>query len=230
MKILPLELKESTLKILVLHLKTDSIVLIRKELNKKIQISPNFFKNLPIIINVEQLSSLDNLDNIRKVIISFDLCIVGVDGCYNDVLKNIILKSGLPILSNNTINDIHRHQSSNDYSVPFNKYEKTKIINFPVRSGQKIYAIDSDLIATSNVNAGAEIIADGNVHVYGNMRGRVLAGAKGDITCQIFCIRFFAELVSISGEYLLIDQFFSDFIGQSVRIYIKNKTLKIFKI
>ncbi|XBC43123.1 MAG: septum site-determining protein MinC [Buchnera aphidicola (Meitanaphis flavogallis)] len=230
MKILPLELKGSTLKILVLHLKTNSIVLIRKELNKKIQISPNFFKNLPIIINVEQLSNLDNLDNIRKVIISFDLCIVGISGCYNDVLKNIIVKSGLPILSNNTINDTHRYQSSTDCALSFNKYEKTKIIDFPVRSGQKIYAINSDLIATSNVNAGAEIIADGNVHVYGNMRGRVLAGAKGDITCQIFCIRFFAELVSISGEYLLIDQFFSNFIGQSVRIYIKNKKLKIFKL
>ncbi len=63
---------------------------------------------------------------------------------------------------------------------------KTRIVNTPVRSGQQIYARNADLIVTSSVSAGAELVADGNIHIYGMMRGRALAGASGDRECQIF--------------------------------------------
>lgn len=63
---------------------------------------------------------------------------------------------------------------------------KTRLINVPVRSGQRIYAPQCDLIVTNHVSAGAELIADGNIHVYGMMRGRALAGASGDREAQIF--------------------------------------------
>ena len=76
----------------------------------------------------------------------------------------------------------------------------------PVRSGQRIYAPNSDLIVTANVSAGAELIADGNIHIYGLMRGRVLAGAAGDTESQIFCTHLHAELISIAGQYWLSDQ------------------------
>jgi len=96
-----------------------------------------------------------------------------------------------------------------------------------VRSGQKIYAKYSDLIVTNNVSAGAELVADGNIHVYGSVRGRVLAGANGDITSNIFCTALFAELLSISGEYWLSDQIPLKFIGKSAQIYLRNKILTI---
>lgn len=84
--------------------------------------------------------------------------------------------------------------------------QKTRLIDTPVRSGQRIYAPQCDLIVTSHVSAGAELIADGNIHVYGMMRGRALAGASGDRETQIFCTNLMAELVSIAGEYWLSDQ------------------------
>ncbi|XBC44158.1 MAG: septum site-determining protein MinC [Buchnera aphidicola (Schlechtendalia peitan)] len=231
MKIFSLELQESNFKILVLYLRTNSTILISQELNKKISISPNAFKNLPIIIDIEKVSNIENWNIIKDIINSFNLHIIGVSNCQNDNLKQLIKKSGLPILKKieNISNKFHLYKSNyNNYAINNNK--KTKIIDFPIRSGQKIYANNSDLIIISHVSSGAEIIADGNIHIYGNMRGRVLAGANGDMTSQIFCMKFFAELVSISGEYLLSDQFYPNFIGKSVRIYIQNKKLNILKI
>jgi len=79
------------------------------------------------------------------------------------------------------------------------------IIDTPVRSGQRIYAHNSDLIVTAIVNAGAEIIADGNIHVYAPLRGRALAGASGNAAARIFASSMEAELVSIAGIYSMFE-------------------------
>ena len=84
------------------------------------------------------------------------------------------------------------------------------IINTPVRAGQQIYARDSDLIVMAVVNSGAEIIADGNIHVYAPLRGRALAGAKGNTEARIFTLSMEAELVSIAGVYNTFEEGFSD--------------------
>lgn len=78
---------------------------------------------------------------------------------------------------------------------------KSLIIDTPVRAGQRIYARDADLIVTESVNSGSEIIADGSIHVYAPLRGRALAGAKGDTSARIFTLSMEAELVSIAGVY-----------------------------
>jgi len=75
------------------------------------------------------------------------------------------------------------------------------IIDTPVRGGQRIYARGTDLIITAVVNSGAEIIADGNIHVYAPLRGRALAGASGNTSARIFTMSLEAELVSIAGIY-----------------------------
>lgn len=78
---------------------------------------------------------------------------------------------------------------------------KTLVVENPVRSGQRIYAPGADLIVLGQVSAGAEVIADGNVHVYGVLRGRALAGAAGDKKARILSTCFEAELVSVAGYY-----------------------------
>ncbi|MDX1669187.1 MAG: septum site-determining protein MinC [Limnobacter sp.] len=82
---------------------------------------------------------------------------------------------------------------------------KTMVVEQPVRSGQRIYAQGADLIVMGQVSAGAEVIADGNVHVYGVLRGRALAGAAGDAKARILSTCFEAELVSIAGYYLTFE-------------------------
>ena len=77
----------------------------------------------------------------------------------------------------------------------------TMVIDRPLRSGQQIYARGGDLVVLAAVNAGAEVIADGSIHIYAPLRGRALAGASGDAGARIFTTRFEAELVSIAGVY-----------------------------
>ncbi|AWH90464.1 septum site-determining protein MinC [Buchnera aphidicola (Melanaphis sacchari)] len=230
MQKIPIEIKGSNFTLLVLYLNTDNIDLINAALYKKIQEFPQFFKNAPIIVNVSSVLSETKWKKIQKIIIKYNLFIVGVSGCKNTGLKKVIIDSGLPVLSE--FEKEHMHQDANVFyknyiSKKIKKEKKTHIVNKPVRSGQKIYAKHSDLIVINNVSAGAEIVADGNVHIYGSVRGRVLAGANGDITSQIFCSALFAELISVSGEYWLSDQIPSKFIGQATQIYLKNKLLTI---
>ncbi|TFW08497.1 septum site-determining protein MinC [Oxalobacteraceae bacterium OM1] len=77
----------------------------------------------------------------------------------------------------------------------------TLIIDTPVRAGQRVYARGADLVVTAVVNSGAELIADGSIHVYAPLRGRALAGASGNIEARIFALSMEAELVSIAGTY-----------------------------
>ena len=81
----------------------------------------------------------------------------------------------------------------------------TKIVQQPVRSGQRMMARKGDLVVLAAVNAGAEIIAEGNIHVYAPLRGRALAGVSGDTHARIFCHQFEAELVAIAGNYRVFD-------------------------
>lgn len=85
-------------------------------------------------------------------------------------------------------------------------FSHAQIVGRPVRSGQQIYAKDRDLVVLGAVSAGAEIISDGSIHVYGALRGRALAGARGDESAHIFCQSMEAELLSIAGCYRLFEQ------------------------
>jgi len=80
-------------------------------------------------------------------------------------------------------------------------FAPTLVIDRPLRSGQQAYARGGDLVVLAAVNAGAEVIADGSIHIYAPLRGRALAGASGSIEARIFTTRFEAELVSIAGVY-----------------------------
>ncbi len=90
----------------------------------------------------------------------------------------------------------------------------------PVRGGQVVYARDRDLVVLAPVNPGAQVVADGNLHVYGILRGQALAGATGDESARIFCQHLQAELVSIAGTYLMHDQIPKSLLGKSVQIFL----------
>lgn len=103
----------------------------------------------------------------------------------------------------------------------------TRIVTEPVRSGQQIYAEGADLIVTQTVSAGAEVIADGCVHVYGNLRGRAIAGARGDPSARVFCRRMEAELLAVAGVYAVADQMQGALRGQSVQALLADGRLRI---
>ena len=100
----------------------------------------------------------------------------------------------------------------------------------PVRSGQQIYARGRDLILTALVGNGAEVIADGSIHVYGALRGRALAGAQGDQAARIYCQEFHAELVSIAGHYRVFEDIPTDLRGKPVQAWLEGDKLLLKKL
>lgn len=100
----------------------------------------------------------------------------------------------------------------------------------PVRSGQQLYARGRDLVLTALVGNGAEVIADGSIHVYGALRGRALAGAQGDESARIFCREFHAELVSIAGHYRVFEDIPADLRGHPVQAWLEGDKLLLKKL
>jgi septum site-determining protein MinC len=92
----------------------------------------------------------------------------------------------------------------------------------PVRSGQQVYAENRDLTVLAAVGAGAEVIADGSIHIYGALRGRALAGAQGNEKARIFCREFHAELVAVAGHYKVLDEIPKDLHGKAVQVWLDN--------
>lgn len=102
------------------------------------------------------------------------------------------------------------------------------IINRPLRSGQRIYARDTDLIVIGMVSQGAEVIADGNIHVYGPLRGKAMAGARGDTSARIFTTQLDPELLAIAGVYRVIEaRLEPELHNQPVIVHLDGDSLKL---
>jgi len=97
----------------------------------------------------------------------------------------------------------------------------------PVRSGQQVYADNRDLTVLATVGAGAEVIADGSIHIYGALRGRALAGAQGNEKARIFCREFHAELVAVAGHYKVLEDIPKELRGKAVQVWLDGDTLRI---
>jgi len=100
----------------------------------------------------------------------------------------------------------------------------------PVRSGQQVYARGRDLVLGAMVGNGAEVIADGSIHIYGRLSGRALAGAQGDTGARIYCTDFQAELVSIAGHYRVFEDIPPDLRGKPVQAWLDGEKLLLAKL
>ncbi|MCB1628124.1 MAG: septum site-determining protein MinC [Xanthomonadales bacterium] len=112
-------------------------------------------------------------------------------------------------------------------STPATETTGPMIVSQPVRSGQQLYARGRDLIVTAAVSAGAEVIADGNIHVYGRLAGKALAGARGDEQARIYCLDFQPELVSVAGHYRLLESIPESSRGRAVQVVLDGEKLDI---
>lgn len=102
----------------------------------------------------------------------------------------------------------------------------TMVVDQPVRAGQRIWAEGADLIITSTVNAGAEVIADGNIHVYGALRGRAIAGGASNMEARVFALNFDPELVSIAGFYAVREGFPAAQIGKAMQVRLVGERMR----
>ncbi|REG79422.1 septum site-determining protein MinC [Marinomonas pollencensis] len=210
------QLKGSVVTTVLLEIQTLSRQNIIAQLKEKIAQVPHFFNQAPIIVDLSKVEQEVPFNEFESLVDSLNGLGLGVIG-WRCAQENKPLWSAdvtIPLLPASKTRPIHvpepiREASSPDVVVKTVVEERlvpqsTKIISKPIRSGQQVYA-EGDLIILAQVSAGAEVLADGNIHVYGALRGRALAGVKGNLDARIFCKSMEAELVSIAGNFMLMD-------------------------
>ena len=112
--------------------------------------------------------------------------------------------------------DLHEHA-----------YGISTLVDRPVRSGQRVYFPGGDLVVLAAVSSGAELMADGNIHIYAPMRGRVIAGLQGNVKARIFCQDLQAELISVAGHYRVSENIPPEVKGKRVQIFLDHDILRI---
>jgi len=216
------EIKGSLFPLSILQLEDADLSALSAQLEKKLTHSKDFFYRAPLVINIEKThGALFDFAQLKQILESHHFICVGVSNAsaeQTDAAK----EAGLAILKqprasaekasaaptdtekSKALNSEETPAPSSDVATPIKL--AAKIVRQNVRSGQQVYAKDADLIVIGSVGNGAEVIADGNIHIYGQLRGRAIAGASGSEDAIIYCQKLEAELVSIAGSYWLSDQ------------------------
>jgi septum site-determining protein MinC len=200
------------------------------ELAEQVQRSPRFFLNAPVVLDlrgVDEYTRKAEFLDARDILSRHTLTLIGIQNAQPAQL-DAAATAGLASFAPNATQPSRVRPAalgSNAASAPAAVAAKSRLVTQPVRSGTQIYARGGDLVVTAPVSPGAEIMADGNIHVYGLLRGRALAGANGDVEARIFCSRLDAELVSIAGHYLVNDQLPSEQRGLPVQIALVDDRL-----
>lgn len=227
-----------------------------RELAAQIERSPRFFRNAPVVLdlrNAEGFTQPEEFAEAREALQAQTLVLVGVQNALPAQLEAAAAQ-GLASFAPTAAQPSGRRAAATAASAATDTAAaapspeptaapapepppprpaaapKTLLVTEPVRSGTQIYARGADLILTAAASPGSELVADGNIHVYGTLRGRVLAGAGGDRTARIFSSRLQAELVSIAGHYLVSEQLPADLLGSPVQIALIDDRLTITRI
>jgi septum site-determining protein MinC len=199
------------------------------ELERQIQRSPRFFENAPVVLDLRGTDGFvepAEFASVKEELRRLTLTLIGVQNAPPAQLA----AAAKAELASFAPNPAVPRQNPAAAAPPPPAMVKTRLVSQPVRSGTQIYARGSDLIVTAAVSPGAELVADGNIHVYGALRGRALAGAAGDTAARIFCSRLEAELVSIAGRYLVSEHLPADSLNGPVQIGLVDDQLTIARI
>ncbi|MDG3087508.1 septum site-determining protein MinC [Vibrio hannami] len=209
------DLKGSSFTLSVLHLSDNPLSDTLSYLKEKISQAPSFFSSAPIVLNITKVTQEIDFSMLKAGVMDSGMVPVAVIGCKDRRTENLAKESGLAVMS-----------GSAPVKQPTQKMVPAKVIRTPVRSGQQVYAANSDLIILNHVSAGAEVIADGSIHIHGTLRGRAIAGASGQKEARIICNDLQAELVSIAGNYWLSDQIETNYWQQKVMLSMESDVLK----
>jgi septum site-determining protein MinC len=184
--------------------------------------SPGFFAGKSVVIDVSGLSLskptfLGLLDELSRR----DIRILGVEGA-----NPADVDGRVPSLVRGQA-DRPEPAGAPAVQYPAPPPASSLLIDAPVRSGQAIVHPDGDVTIVGSVSSGAEIIAAGSIHVYGTLRGRVLAGAYGNQRARIFCRRLDAELIAIDGHYIVADEVEPHLRKARIQAWLEGDELKI---
>lgn len=228
------QLKGSMLAITVMELAYNDLERLDQQLSEKVAQAPAFFSNTPLVLALDKLPEGEG---------SLDLAAL-MAVCRKHGLRTLAVRAhraehiaaaealDLPVLPPSGARERPLETAPKTPQKPTEpEVRPSKIITSPVRGGQQVYAQGGDLIVLAPVSAGAELLADGNIHVYAPMRGRALAGIKGNAKARIFCQQMGAELFSIAGQYKVAEDLRRDPLwGEAVHVSLSGDVLNITRL
>jgi septum site-determining protein MinC len=203
------------------------------ELTGRIATAPRFFERTAVCLDLSALEKSPDVAEVRGVIDAVRRAGMLSIGLTTGSLGVEALSGALqlPVLSH------FRAQNQQAIPVVQEVPQPAESAGLPallhqqtVRSGQRVYARNRDLVVTAMVSAGAEVIADGCVHIYGALRGRAMAGAREDATARVFCQEFHAELVSIAGVFRVFETIPPELAGKPVQAWLDGEKLNFSRI
>jgi len=191
-------------------------------LKEQCEKAPALMQEIAIVLKP---SSEHESDEIQAAVEVLDQLGIGLIGLTGDSRHRAVADDmGLAWLSPNNVTV---DPQSNNEQVANPPRETALVVEGPIRSGVQVYAKDRDLVVIGQVSEGAEIMADGHVHVYGRCRGRVAAGVSGQANAEIFCLTFEPELVSLAGTYCGSDQIPENLWSARVRVGLDENSQKL---
>jgi len=221
------------------------------ELERRVRAAPQMFARAAVVLDLSHLLNLPDdgaVDALLEAVRSAGMLPVGLAYGTSET-EALAKRMGLPLIAKfrAAYEPAHAPAAVADAPAraePVAQVQPEPILSAPapgnaqgaqhhvgsVRSGQQVYARDRDLIVTGAIANGAEVIADGNIHIYGGLRGRAMAGAQGDGKSRIFVSDFRAELVAIAGQYRVFEQIPDNLEGQSVQCWLDGEKLMIAKL
>lgn len=226
-----IEMKGEMQMLNVLRLHDVRMDAITSALEAKIAELPGFFQNTPLIVDCylldERCCEVDFVA-LREMLSAHGFALVGLRHLPDACQKNA-RKAGWLIL---TARPAKQEKAAKKTSPQKKKTERrselsSRVITRPVRSGQQVYMPEGDLVIVAQTSSGSELLASGSIHVYGKLRGRVLAGVNGDESARIYCQGLEAELIAIAGNYQLLDEADTTLKGQPAMIRLENDKLII---
>lgn len=239
-----LELKGRMMLVSVLRLHTAERAELDQALLARMAEAPELMRDMPIVVDLSELTaeSLSGLMIALERIREHGFKLIGVQQS-GVVTPALCQASGLPVLALSNKSTAAEAPSRSRPAEPAPAREApaeapaeapvpalhstTRVINQPVRSGQQVYARGGDLIIVGSVSAGAEVLADGHIHIHGHLRGRALAGVRGLVSARIYCRHLDAELISIAGHYRIADDITDRERGDNRLVSLHGDTLHI---
>jgi septum site-determining protein MinC len=243
------ELKIGQVGIANLRVRTLDVAKLADEMRSRVQRAPNLFARAAVVLDFGGLTRTPDVDTARALVAALrEAGVLPVALAYGtSEIERLSEQLGLPLLAKFRAQYERaeaapaaepapappRRERAPEPAppaaapAPASAGQPGMVQATPIRSGQQVYADGRDLTVLSAVGAGAEVIADGSIHIYGALRGRALAGAQGFEQARIFCREFHAELVAIAGHYKVSEDIPAALLGKPVQVWLDNGQLRI---
>lgn len=229
---LQFELKAGTFTLPLLRLLGVDMEAVGQQLADKVDQAAEFFHNAPVVIDLTEVAATEvevEFPLLVGLMRGYGMIPIGVRG--GTPVQNAAAEAmELAVLADRSPRKKEpppRPAAPAPAKPATTKLQGAKVVERPVRSGQRVYAPGGDLIIMAQVSSGAEVMADGNIHIYAPLRGRALAGVKGNLHARIFCQNLQAELVAVAGHYRISENIDAQLKGRAVQIHLQERTLHI---